>query len=62
MHHKRQFEALLQALDQGNDPPVSGGEGALAVELIEAIYASYASGKEIALLSISYTRGDTHAD
>ncbi|MNM15002.1 putative oxidoreductase YhhX [compost metagenome] len=62
MHHKRQFEALLQALDQGNDPPVSGGEGALAVELIEAIYASSASGKEIALLSTSYTRGDTHAD
>ena len=48
-YHQKQLENILQALESGSKPLVTGEDGLRAVELIHAIYQSSATGQEIRL-------------
>lgn len=47
--HRRQIEDFAKAILQGKPPAVDGSEGRYAVELIECIYKSAATGKAVTL-------------
>ncbi|MBN2552900.1 MAG: Gfo/Idh/MocA family oxidoreductase [Spirochaetales bacterium] len=47
--HRRQFEELIAALEEGRAPLVDGREAKKAVEIIQAIYASSKKGKTVRL-------------
>ncbi|MCJ7841215.1 Gfo/Idh/MocA family oxidoreductase [Lederbergia sp. NSJ-179] len=49
IHHQRQIEQLIGAIQQSGKPAVTGEEGREAVRLIEAIYESSRLGKEMQL-------------
>lgn len=48
-NHRRQYEDLFRALDEGRPPAVDGREGLRSVEVIEAIYASVAERRPVTL-------------
>jgi len=47
--HQYNFEAFVQALDQGRKPELDGREGRKAVEIILAIYQASRKGKRVTL-------------
>lgn len=49
LYHRLQIADLLEALNTGRKPQVTGEDGWLAVRLVEYIYRSSAEGKEITL-------------
>ncbi len=51
-NHRRQYEDLFAALDEGRPPAVDGREGIRSVELIEAIYASVAERAPVRLADL----------
>jgi len=47
--HQYNFEAFVQALDEGRAPELDGREGRKAVEIILAVYKAAKSGKKVTL-------------
>jgi UDP-N-acetyl-2-amino-2-deoxyglucuronate dehydrogenase len=48
-HHQAQLAELLDALEQGRPPAVTGEDGLRAVELVEGVYRSSASNRPVLL-------------
>ncbi|GIP39810.1 oxidoreductase [Paenibacillus sp. J31TS4] len=49
-YHKQQIASVLKALEEGNPVEIDGTEGKRAVQFIEAIYRSSASGEAVQLV------------
>ncbi len=49
--HRKQFEAIIEAISTGTVPPVSGEEGLESVGLVRSIYESAKTSKAIDLQS-----------
>ncbi|SEN86890.1 Gfo/Idh/MocA family protein [Paenibacillus sp. OV219] len=47
LYHQLQLANVIESIESGCQPAVSGGDGFRAIQLIEAVYESSASGKEI---------------
>ncbi len=47
--HQFNFEAFVQALDEGRDPKLDGAQGRKAVEIILAVYESAKTGTKVTL-------------
>jgi predicted dehydrogenase len=49
--HRAQLEDLLEAIESGRDPAVSGQEARKSLAIVQAIYASARSGERVTLAS-----------
>ncbi|WP_308639649.1 Gfo/Idh/MocA family protein [Paenibacillus silvisoli] len=49
LYHQLQLQNVIEAIASGSPPEVTGEDGFRAVQLIEAVYESSATGKEIAI-------------
>ncbi|REE78529.1 putative dehydrogenase [Paenibacillus taihuensis] len=49
IYHQQQLINVIEAIEAGSQPAITGGDGFRAIQLIEAIYESSASGREISI-------------
>jgi UDP-N-acetyl-2-amino-2-deoxyglucuronate dehydrogenase len=53
IYHKKQFLDVIQSLETGCKPRVTGVDGHRAIQFIEAVYQSSATGTQVKLRSSS---------